>query len=136
MQFQNQAAINNNIKTIKATFSRWNNWLENHDQVARREQELKDLGDAASKDEVNENIRAIGAHWERPRPAHPRQATGEAYYRALYCIAQALKDEHGIVVVNTPSAGGNVATAREIFNILGEGELALYEPTFVSTLWA
>ena len=129
MKFQNQAAINQCIKTIKSTFSRYNNWAIKYEELNAKREEIaaaRELGvEIMSRDERNAFFRAWGAINDRV-PSHPRYG-GEAYVSALYWIPQVLRQEHGIEMENSRASGGAVATAQEILAILGEDHIEVYK---------
>ena len=54
MKFENQAAIDNNIKIIKSTFTRYNNWKAKYDALNTKRLEL----DTLTKEERNDFYRA------------------------------------------------------------------------------
>ena len=113
MKFENQAAIDSNIKTIKATFTRYNNWAAKYEALDTKRQELETL----SKEEQNDFYKA----WSQInsyKPKHPRNGS-DAYWGALITVPRALEAEHGIMIQNSPSNGGCEATAREILAVFG-----------------
>ena len=50
MKFENQAAIDNNIKIINSTFTRYNNWKPKYDALNTKRLEL----DTLTKEERND----------------------------------------------------------------------------------
>ena len=113
MQFQNQEAINNNIKTIKSTITRYNNWAAKYEALSAQ----RAIQDTLSLEERNDLVRAWGKLNDY-KPKHPRYGS-EAYRGALITVPRALEAEHGIVIQNSPSNGGCEATAKEILAVFG-----------------
>ena len=113
MKFENQASIDNNIKIIKSTFTRYNNWKAKYDALNTKRLEL----DTLTKEERNDFYRAWGKINDY-KPKHPNRGS-EAYWGALITVPRALEAEHGIVIQNSPSNGGSEATAREILAVFG-----------------
>ena len=113
MKFENQAAIDSNIKTIKATFTRYNNWAAKYEALSAQ----RAIQDTLSQEERNDLVRAWGKLNDY-QPKHPRYGS-EAYRGALITVPRALEAELGIVIQNSPSFGGCEATAREILAVFG-----------------
>lgn len=118
MKFENQAAINNSIKTLKSTFSRYNNWVAKEEHLNATRDELEARGrDFMSVEEEKAFWQALNVHRGR-RPSNPNFG-GEQYQNACYWVSDRLKKEHGIVLQNSPSNGGYKATALEILAVFG-----------------
>ena len=118
MKFENQAAINNSIKTLKSTFSRYNNWVAKEEYMNAARDELKARGrDFMSQEEEKAFWQAYNVHKDR-RPSNPNFG-GEMYKAACDWVPRRLKEEHGIVIQNSPSNGGYKATALEILAVFG-----------------
>ncbi len=118
MNFENQASINNSIKTLKSTFSRYNNWVAKEEYMMTTRDELKARGrDFMSQEEEKAFWMAYSVHKSR-RPTNPNFG-GERYKDACYWVSDRLKKEHGIVLQNSPSNGGYKATALEILAVFG-----------------
>lgn len=113
MEFTNQTAIDNNIKTIKATFTRYNNWVAKREALSAQ----RAIQDTLSLEERDALVRAWGKLNDY-QPKHPRYGS-EAYQNACYLVADRLEKEHGIVIQNSPSNGGYEATALEILAVFG-----------------
>lgn len=113
MKFENQAAMDSSIKTIKSTITRYNNWVAK-DAVLMAQREQRD---SMTQEEEKAFWMAYSNHKAR-KPASPTYG-GPRYKDALHYVPQMLKEQHGIVLENSMSTGGCKATAEEILALLG-----------------